>query len=291
MADKELTDFESQLRDMAVSEDAGIDSALSEVAPPESSAEVTPPAEGKSEATPQPVAKETPAETKETPIEETPFAKAKREGKEREAKAWEKIVAEKAAIAEERKKLAAETRAKTAVQPGPLRDQHGYSRADYERFAKEFDRLGEDENAETARQTAELLGKQESQHQAKQYERSVLDSIDEVLAERPEFKDYNGSNGQRVQAIFKEFPILAQIPGGLKAAISLLDAREGGTKVSELTKQLEGLRAENQRLQGLTSLPKPHPSTGKTADKKLNEMNIDEAGDYLRRKAEEVDAA
>jgi hypothetical protein len=239
-------------------------------------------------------------EGKNAPTGESPYAQAKREKREREAKAWQKIEEEKSRVRAEREQLDAERkraseeaeRSKARVphegEAGAVRDERGFSAEDYEQAARQFKSAGDEAMSEAALRQAGALRQTQSVRARDVFAREVQAGIAATLEKRPEFKDPAGEHGKAIVAVLNEFPILRQVPGGFAAAVGVLDARRNGAAFSGLQAKLEALTKENERLTKLTSLPGSRPAAP-AREKSFSELTPKQQEARLRQMAAAAD--
>ena len=226
---------------------------------------------------------------------ETPYEQAKREGREREAKAWQKIEAEKAEIAKQRDEL----RRSMEQRQTPLRDANNVTAEEYEEAMWEFAQSGDLETAKKARDAAKAIraAEQQVQVQSKQeaFRAQFVKDAQEIINQDPEATKEGSPLCQAMAETFAQADQLTGIdkvlwntPGGYKMAYEHAKAKMQAGLVSGLEEDNKKLKAEIARLNGLTAIGGAGPTSPSTP-KKLEDMDIDEGLTQLRRQAERAD--
>lgn len=235
------------------------------------------------------------------PENETPYQRAMREGKKREAAAWQKIEAEKAEIARAKLELQARADADAAraaaarpAAPDPkreqapaLRDGQGYTAAEYDEAAKGFEAEGDTEMAALARQKAGAVRQAEQQQRAQAHQQQFTtawqQTVEKEVQATPELKDTNSPLGLEVQKVLRERPALSRMPDGFADAVQIAKARTHSAAAPALQSQIEKLTKENERLTKLTSLTGSGPARMSSGEEK------DPSEKELRRMAAALD--
>lgn len=226
---------------------------------------------------------------------ETPYELAKREGKEREARAWQKIEAEKADIARQRTELQRSMEQRNE----PARDQGQYTAEDYDKAAEEFSAAGDPDLAARARDAAKgmrLTEQRVAQERGiKQFQDTYYRDAQSVIESEPDVVKHDSPIYKKMAETFAlasevtGIPdVLWKIPGGYKLAHGYAKSQLEAGMVSGLEEDNKKLKAEVERLNGLTRIDGSGP-TSPSAPKNLDNMSSDEAMEHLRQRARSAD--
>lgn len=168
----------------------------------------------------------------------------------------------------------------------------GYTPKELREFAKEWEEEGRDDLAESARKKAIEIEEAESSRSVKAKEREaeflsrVRSNWDNLTKENPDLKDQGSDLFQTTQGfmahgdpLVKDF--LNRHPDGLVLATALAKLQLAGESAADAVKEVDRLKAENQKLRQKFSLGSSTP-VSPTGDKSVSDMNTAEAENYLR---------
>lgn len=191
---------------------------------------------------------------------ENPEPTSKRsKSKAREAKAWQKIEAEKAELAEERAEIAKQREEYEEKTKPPTSKE-------YNDLAKWYEDNGDYEKAEkakeaadTARDTeyAELQNAQKTSVEAKQKaQQNWWDTANEFVAkpENKELQDVNTPLGQTVKQLLDSDPRFLDIPDGFQVATEMAKGKLAVSSLADKTKRIAELENEIKQLNKKTSI-------------------------------------
>jgi hypothetical protein len=201
------------------------------------------------------------------------YEKIKKE-QERKDRSWQKLNEEKEALA----KLKATTRAnETRVSD----DQ--FSAEEYESYAQRLFDEGDGEGAKKAMTRAREI-------RQKAFVEQFNQTVNEAIEEDPELADRESDIAKAVQSLLTD-PSFGGVPRGFKNAVRLAKAEKMVGSIPGLKAEIDKLNKEIQRQNGLLEVGGGNKAHKRTTEKKFEEMNLEEAGEYLRRKSREADEA
>lgn len=246
---------------------------------------------------------------------ESAYAKAERE-RERLGKSWQQVEAEKAQVrarAEEldrREREIAERQqfAEQQQRQQPERKQPQYSAKDYAEFAREArakaqqlrqagDLDGADEQtdlalkaSEAAEQTREQEATVQQQEMAQHYERLWEYDLQERVRQEPDLANRESELSKQTMSLMVEYPgLFEHIPvmkmpdgrqmGGFSMAAEVAKLRLQAGSASVLEQENKKLKAEVERLNGLTSINGGGPTGGSAMQTKSFEQMTEEEQD------------
>lgn len=308
---------EADVRNAALSADSGTDSAPLDT---QSDASETPtsqeqndgqPTEQGSESTPEegtspekPKPEQQPQKQKPTKPE-TPFSKAQKE-QARLADSWKKLDAEKGRVRQLEAQLnerLARLEQQQAQTPTPPADT-GPSADVYDQLAKKYDAEGDEHMANLAREAAqkkrtEAAARPQAQQapadptSAPEFKANWNRHVQELVAANPTLNEPENPLAKDTMALVHD-PEWGRFfkahPHGIKAAFQVAQLKQSAAQVPALQAELKKAQAEIGRLNKLTKIGGSHPSAPATS-KKLNELNGQDAEDFVRSQAEAADRA
>lgn len=282
MAEPNQTDTEASLRALGAQADAtddpsnysvSVEAESQPAAVKETESNPTAEAEGQSPAEAgkaKPESAETDPDKKETetakepPKDETAYAKAKREGresKEREAEAWKKIEAEKAAIRTEKEALEKERQSPKSEY---IPEDFETAAANAEREAKEAEGIDPEEAKKHATLATQFREKAFEMRKL-QWRKNLFDAATELKLEA--LKDPNTPEGKEFNALLESAPEVLRNPylikGGKIAAqlfVAQREAKQATESASAFKVKLEAATKEIDELRKLTSTSKTGPA-------------------------------
>lgn len=247
-------------------------------------ADVDSSAETESEPEPSAEQKEEPQTYKQKPEKKTPL-QLHREKKEKSANSNELYKQIRLLSKEVRDLKAEKARRDQGLDTKP---------EDWENLAKEYERLGDWEAAQKARQQGEQAQvKQQQYQQSKWFEDTWHANEADIAEQDPRFFDPESTIGQRMQAIFNN-PDLSrryhQHPDGIWAAYHRAVAEEASELIPKLVQVLETLQSENERLKKGQRPLVSSPGRGSAAGPKaLKDMGDDELEKLALQEAAMID--
>lgn len=225
---------------------------------------------------------------------------------ERKGKTWEQINAEKEIIAAEKKAIADEKekvqrekeewqRQREESAPIPrTKDNLGYTAEEYDRYAEQFEKDGDYDNAKLCQKNAKNLRaedqKVEAQFKQKRFESELQRHIQEARKEvqdelKQDILDQNSDAFKGVSKVLQEIPELTRIPNGIKYAVKAWKLQQAGSKASELEKTVETQKVEIESLRKKLSVGGSQASDSRDyGDKDFNSMSTEEQRAFLRKK-------
>jgi len=242
----------------------------------------------------------------------TPYEKSKR----RQDKAWKQITAEKDQLKKERETLEAERRqieqAKQQRATPPEKPKHnGFTAEQYDEAAKDFEAEGKLEARDKALAVAKRLRDEEQKQQGGAADEGQLiklptggritaqeqaamqqhwqANLQKLGKEHPELAEEGTPMRTEVTRLLKEFPILHTSGDGINYAVQIAGLQLQANRVPDLEQQLTDAQQEISRLTELTSLHPGGPGH-KPAERKINDLPLDEAEQELREQAMAADA-
>jgi hypothetical protein len=243
----------------------------------------------------------TPAEPPPSPPDDdprSPFAKSR----DRAAKTWAEIEAEKTRLTEERKALDAD-RARIAGQEAKNTASTAapkYRPEQYETLARQFDAEGRDDMARIARDEAARL-REEAQQARIADQRDALTkawraNLTEQIKKHPELNDPASELHKRVDALLKSRPVLFSYAEGIDDAVEAIRSRldaDGAEKVrgekSALENEVAALKrqlTEKERLLQPAKGGPPAPAKPETFD----DLSLDQQRAVIVRELQAADA-
>lgn len=208
----------------------------------------------------------------------------------REAKAWKKIEQEKAEVARERAEIAKlreqSEYAKQAKQsePEPTPEQ-------WDALAKRYEQEGKFEFADAAKRYAEesrqkaAKAAQASPPKSAEFVQLQRSWWEKAKAEHPDVVQKGAALNQAVLKLIESDPSIKDHPKGFYFAVKLAANELQAGLVSNLQKEAEQLRAENQKLKAQTEVSSAGTAVGLPRERTFDQMNTDEQEAYLRRHA------
>ena len=210
---------------------------------------------------------------------------------------WEQFNAKQREFAEQRSKWEAEVEQIKSAPPKNPRD--AYSPKELREFAKEWENEGRDDLAEEARKRASAIeedeersARQNRERQA-QFESRVRQNWDNLVKENPDLTD-KGSDLYQVTMNFMQHQdplvkdFLNRHPDGLVLANALAKLQLAGESAADAVKEVERLKAENQKLKSKMSLGSSSP-VAPVGDRSIKDMSTAEAEAHVRALAMQAD--
>jgi flagellar biosynthesis GTPase FlhF len=167
--------------------------------------------------------------------------------KDREARTWERINAEKQKLAQERAEIermrreAEEAREDAATKPR-------FSPEDFEAIAREAKDRGDELTAQTATAEAEKLRAEQNARVQRKQAATVRQQQDadlrELLKDYPDLAKPESALAQEVERVFKETPELLQHAKGLRFGITTAVGKTSTTTIGSLTAENAKLKTE-----------------------------------------------
>lgn len=210
---------------------------------------------------------------------------------------WEQFNAKQREFAEQKSKWEAEIEQIKNAPPKNPRD--GYSPKELRDFAKEWENEGRDDLAEEARKRAADIEEEDfkrerlNKERQAQFESRVRQNWDNLTRENPDLKDQSSdlyqvtmNFMQHQDPLVKDF--LNRHPDGLVLANALAKLQIAGESAADAVKEVERLKAENQKLKSRMSLGSSSP-VAPVGDKSIKDMSTAEAEAHVRALAMQVD--
>lgn len=210
---------------------------------------------------------------------------------------WEQFNQKQREFADERARFQAE--AEQARLSPPKNPKEAYSADELREFAKEWENEGRDDLAKEARQRAAQI--EETDRKAKileeenrtRFESRVRQNWDSLTKENPDLQDKSSdlyqttmSYMQHNDPLVRDF--LNRHPDGLVLANALAKLQLAGESAADAVKEVERLKAENQKLKSKMSLGTSNPSAP-VGEKSIRDMSTAEAESYVRSLAAQAD--
>lgn len=320
------TTAEPDMLALAAQADAQLDTS-SAPAPAEAAAPATapqentgvPPAEGK-DAKPEAQApdaakKEEPAKADDKPAKkESNYEKAKGDA-ERKDRSWKALEEEKAQVRAEKARYEAElatarrelAQLRTAKPAGPAKDEHGNTSEDYRALAARYAAEGNDDMAALAKAKAEKLSQSAAPAatqgtpaaETPEFKAQWQNHTQQLIAQDPELANPENPVVKAANAILADANygrFFKSHPDGIKAAVEVARLMQANQAQQETTKKLKETeatltkaQAEVQRLNGLLQPRGSHPAGQPGSDRKIEDMNADEAAAEIQRIARAAD--
>lgn len=240
-----------------------------------------------------------PSSTKPTddPAPQSAYARSR----ERAAKTWAEVEAEKARLAEERKAFEAD-RARLSEQTAKAADHalNKYKPDQYDNLARQFDAEGRAELAQIARNEASRL-RAEAQQTEAAAQRDALTrawraNLTEQIKRHPELNDPASELHKRVDALLKRRPVLFSYAEGIDDAVDAARARldaDGAGKVrgekTALENEVAALKRQLAEKEKLLQPAKGGPSAPPKLES-FDEMTPAQQRAYLVRELQTADA-
>ncbi|HLP07936.1 MAG TPA: hypothetical protein VK178_07205 [Opitutaceae bacterium] len=257
-------------------------------------------------ATPAPATEQQPAAPQQSQFQQ------KRSDKERNERSWQKLNEEKEAFRKEReefyRKQAEQARGGQSPQPSspaptastddPLA---AFTPEQLEQAAVDFDKKGQFDMAEAARQAAK---QKRAQPQPPPQQAPAPQQQDPALAaahaewkanlaaiekENPEIADKTSPMHRETFEVLKNYPVLRTYPGGIKDAVALVKLQREAGAAATLRKEVEGLKARLAQAEGRLVPAVGAPESG-IRPKAITEMDDAAAEAELKRQAAAIDA-
>lgn len=227
------------------------------------------------------VSKEENTEEVEAEVEESKYAKLRKD-KQRLARNWQELQAEKEAFRLEQEKIAAERKELEELRSKAKEPQ--YSPEEYEAVAEKFESEGEYDLAVAAkRKAAEVRAElkdaeaRKGQQQIESYQKEWMANRDKVLEANPELKDPKSDLFKKANSVLEEHrDLLMSTPKGAQYAVDLAKLMLTSDKVGSLQKKVEALQAENNKLKKATSVTGSAPETLRKHQKSAGDMSAAE---------------
>lgn len=224
---------------------------------------------------------------------------AERAAKEEERKdrSWKALEAEKATLRADKEALERQRAeaAKPEVKPAradETRDERGYTAAQYDQAAKDFEAEGDTALAAQARTAAEALrakeGEATQQRQQAEHRETWMKHANETVAAKAELQDLNTPLAKEVKAMLTAEPVFQILPDGFKKAVEICELRLAAAEVPSLKAENETLRKDLQEAQGKLAIG-DGSVTRPTKEKSLGDLSLDAQEREIRRMASTFD--
>jgi len=210
---------------------------------------------------------------------------------------WEQFNQRQREFAEQRAKFESEVEQIRSAPPKNPRD--GFTPEQLREFASEWEDEGRDDLAKEARKRAAEIEEAErkaaisNEEQRARFESRVRQNWDGLVKENPDLTDKSSDLYQttmsymnHVDPLVKDF--LNRHPDGLVLANALAKLQLAGESAADAVKEVERLKAENQKLKSRMSLGSGNP-TAPVGDKSIKDMTTAQAEDYVRELARQAD--
>jgi len=210
---------------------------------------------------------------------------------------WEQFNQRQREFAEQRAKFESEVEQIRSAPPKNPRD--GFTPDQLREFASEWEDEGRDDLAKEARKRAAEIEEADrkaailNEEQKARFESRVRQNWDGLVKENPDLTDKSSDLYQttmsymnHVDPLVKDF--LNRHPDGLVLANALAKLQLGGESAADAVKEVERLKAENQKLKSRMSLGSGNP-TAPVGDKSIKDMTTAQAEDYVRELARQAD--
>lgn len=210
---------------------------------------------------------------------------------------WEQFNQRQREFAEQRAKFESEVEQIRSAPPKNPRD--GFTPDQLREFASEWEDEGRDDLAKEARKRAAEIEEADrkaailSEEQKARFESRVRQNWDGLVKENPDLTDKSSDLYQttmsymnHVDPLVKDF--LNRHPDGLVLANALAKLQLAGESAADAVKEVERLKAENQKLKSRMSLGSGNP-TAPVGDKSIKDMTTAQAEDYVRELARQAD--
>jgi len=236
--------------------------------------------------------------------------------KERQAKAWQKLEAEKAQVREQQRILEERERGLQNGQGGqgdPSQTQGRYSKSEYESYAKnareEAEQLEQDgkfEEADRKRALASMAderareapeqaaqpekggdatdggGRQLTAARQAEFNRKQRESWERAKSEIPDLADKDSETARELREVLQESPSVFQIPEGPYMAAQYVSKRREAARVPGLEQENKTLKARVQELEEATSPGGGGTPPGQQPAASFEQKSIDEQESELR---------
>jgi hypothetical protein len=193
---------------------------------------------------------------------------------ERKDRSWQKLNEEKEALA----KLKATTR----VNETRVSDDQ-FSAEDYEQYAEKLVNEGDGDGARKAMTRAKEI-------RQKAFVEQFQQTVNEAIEEEPELADRESDIAKAVQSLLND-PSFGGVPRGFKNAVRLAKAEKMVGSIPGLKAEIDKLNKEIQRQNSLLEVGGGNKAHKRTTEKRFEDMDLKEAGEYIRRKGREADEA
>lgn len=210
---------------------------------------------------------------------------------------WEQFNQRQREFAEQRAKFESEVEQIRSAPPKNPRD--GFTPDQLREFASEWEDEGRDDLAKEARKRAAEIEEADrkaailNEEQKARFESRVRQNWDGLVKENPDLTDKSSDLYQttmsymnHVDPLVKDF--LNRHPDGLVLANALAKLQLAGESAADAVKEVERLKAENQKLKSRMSLGSGNP-TAPVGDKSIKDMTTAQAEDYVRELARQAD--
>ena len=210
---------------------------------------------------------------------------------------WEQFNQKQREFAEERARFQAE-REQTLLNP-PKNPREAYSSDELRSFAKEWENEGRDDLAKEARERAAQIEEHErksrilEEENKARFESRVRQNWDGLVKDNPDLTDRSSDLYQTTMSymnhadpLVKDF--LNRHPDGLILANALAKLQLAGESAADAVKEVDRLKAENQKLKSKMSLGTSNP-TLPVGEKGIKDMSTAEAEAYVKALASQAD--
>ncbi len=224
------------------------------------------------------------------------FTKAKKES-ERRDRSWKKLQEEKAALDAERsalEKLRAEAAKPEPPKAAAAKDATGFTSAEYDAAAEDFEREGDLDLARAARAKAQAVRAEEWRRNSEQahheFSQSWEETCDALCKQKPELLDFQSPLSKTVTHLLGNEPLLSRIPDGFAKAVDIATLRLEADSVPGLKSQIETLGKQLEAANARLSIGGGNPAKP-PAERSFRQLGSEEQERELRRMANEYDSA
>ena len=232
-------------------------------------------------------------ETQTNPVEAAVGSKF-RDMRERAARSWADVQAERAKLAEERKTLEAERQRPPEQAPAPATDaKSGYKPEQYESLAKQFEAEGRPDLAKLAQEEATRLRQNETEARAQEARNGLVKAwtgnLNSLIGKHPSLQDPQSEMHQRVDELLRKRPVLFTYPEGILDAVEAVSAYIAGAKAGSLEKEVAALKRQLADAEKLLQPTKGGPAAPPRSEN-FDELPLTQQRSALMREMQSADA-